>query len=104
MKPIDVPVDIEKARREELRWILLRTLDVARPVGLNEAIIMSAVVDLIPDITLQEVRRELDYLESRELVELERNRVWFAKLTRVGTDIVDYTIDCHPGIARPKQG
>ena len=28
---------------------------------------------------------------------------WFADLTRFGTDVAEYTIDCDPGIARPQK-
>ena len=50
-----------------------------------------------------EIRRELDYLADRCLVTLDKqpSGKWFADLTRYGTDIAEYTIDCAPGIARP---
>ena len=50
-----------------------------------------------------EVRRELDYLADRDLVKLrkEPSGRWWGELTRYGVDIAEYTIDCHPGIARP---
>jgi hypothetical protein len=56
-------------------------------------------------ITRLELRRELDYLEERELLEISgRDSVqWNAKLTRVGVDLVEYTIPCEPGIARPQK-
>lgn len=95
-------MDMEKARREEMRWNILRALYAAQPVGTSEAIINTALIEIIPDITILDIRRALDYLAERKLVELERNRpVWFAKLNRYGVDVVEYTVDCHPGIARP---
>ena len=56
-----------------------------------------------PDATPLELRRELDYLSDRDLVKLEKrpDGKWFADLTRYGTDVAEYTIDCEPGIARP---
>ncbi|MNW20815.1 hypothetical protein D3C71_2213900 [compost metagenome] len=58
-----------------------------------------------PNATELELRRELDYLADRELVKLtkEPSGRWFATLTRYGTDVVEYTVDCEPGIARPSK-
>ena len=104
MNPIDIPIDFERARREGLRWLILKTLEAASWTGTSESIVRSAVEPLVPDITFNEIREELDYLEGRELVTTERNRsVWHAKISRYGIDIVEYTVDCHPGIARPKK-
>lgn len=98
-------VDLEKARREELRWIIMRTLDAARPIGTSESVVRSAIEPVVPDITLVELRREMGYLEDRRLIEIsgKDSPVWAAKLTRDGIDLVEYTVDCHPGIARPKK-
>ena len=52
-----------------------------------------------------ELRRELDYLSDRRLVDLAKQPIgiWYADLTRLGVDIAEYTIDCQPGIARPEK-
>lgn len=95
-------IDLEKARRRETRWYILRTLYAAQPVGTAEAIILSTVREVVPDITDLELRRDLDYLEQRKLISVERQRpVWFAKINRHGIDLVEYEVDCEPGIARP---
>jgi len=96
-------VDAAKTRREHLRWVLLLTLNNARPVGCYEEVILVTVQGLYPDATQLEVRRELDYLDDRKLVEVRREPSgrWYADLTRYGVDIAEYTIDCDPGIARP---
>jgi hypothetical protein len=97
-------VDFEKARREDLRWRILAALEAARPYGTSESIVMNAVESIVADVTLQEIRKELDYLEERELVEIERARpVWHARISRYGIDVFEYTVECHPGIARPKK-
>ncbi len=98
-------VDLQKAEREHTRWLILSALNCARPVGTNEEIILSAVIAAKVPATLLEIRRELDYLEERELVEISGRDgpVWFAKLKRYGVDVVEYTVDCDPGIARPKK-
>lgn len=95
--------DIAKIRRESLRWLILLTLNNARPVGSYEMPILSVAQSEYPDATPLEIRRELDYLSDRDLVKLEKqpSGKWFADLTRYGIDIAEYTIDCEPGIARP---
>jgi len=98
-------IDLEKARREELRWMILRALYAAQPIGTTEIIVMKAMEPVVPDVTLTEIRRELDYLAERDLVTVscKDSAVWFAKINRHGIDIVEYTVPCHPGIARPKK-
>lgn len=104
MNSNDTTLDYEKARREELRWLILRALSAARPVGTSESIIRNAVEPVVADVTLTEIRRELDYLEKRDLVSVERDRpAWFARINNHGIDLVEYTVDCRPGIARPKK-
>lgn len=96
-------IDTAKIRRESLRWLILLTLNNARPIGAYEGPILSVAQSEYPDATALELRRELDYLFDRKLIDLtkEPSGRWFADLTRYGTDIAEYTIDCAPGIARP---
>lgn len=96
-------VDSQKIRREQVRWTLLLGLNNARPQGAYEQVLLAIIQALYPDSTQLEVRRELDYLEDRKLVELrkEPSGRWWADLTRYGVDIVEYTIDAEPGIGRP---
>ncbi|WP_312147427.1 hypothetical protein [Stutzerimonas kunmingensis] len=98
-------VDLDKVRREQLRWLLLLVLNRGRPYGLKETVLVGAAQDVYPDASPLEVRRELDYLDNRRLVELEKSPAgpWHASLTRHGVDIAEYTIDCGPGIARPQK-
>lgn len=98
-------IDPDKARRENLRWYILLTLNSARPLGTSEAVILSTIQGIVPDCTIRELRNELDYLEHRELVTVKSKQgpSWHADLTRCGIDLVEYTIDCEPGIARPEK-
>lgn len=98
-------MNMEKARRELLRWLVLQALHAAQPVGTGEAIIKNAIESVILDVTVLEIRNALDYLAERELVTVSNRDTpnWFGKLTRYGIDIVEYTVECHPGIARPKK-
>ena len=96
-------IDQAKVRREALRWLILLTLNNARPFGAYEGPVLSVAQSEYPDASPLELRRELDYLADRELVKLrkEPGGKWFAQLTRFGTDVAEYTIECEPGIARP---
>lgn len=98
-------IDIDKAKREQLRWLILETLNAARPIGANEGLILNVVNDAQGGVTAHELRRELDYLADRELVDVtgKSSPMWHAELTRVGVDVVEYTVDCDPGIARPRK-
>ncbi|MBH2032404.1 MAG: hypothetical protein I8H73_06090 [Pseudomonadales bacterium] len=96
-------IDAPKARRESMRWNTLLILNNARPVGAHEALVLSTLQCVYPDATPLELRRELEYLSARNLIELKKDPSghWMAELTHYGIDIAEYTIECHPGIARP---
>lgn len=97
-------IDMERARREEMRWLILRALYAAQPMGTSEVIIRNALEPVIPDATETEIRNAQDYLVERGLISVERDRpVWFAKINNHGLDVVEYTVDCRPGIARPRK-
>ena len=93
----------EKQRREFMRWVLLLALNNARPIGAREEMLVSIAQDMWPDATRLEVRRELDYLHDRKLAEVTKHPDgrWSAELSNHGVDFVEYTVDAHPGIARP---
>lgn len=98
-------IDLEKTKRESLRWMILYALHAAQPIGTSEAIVRQAIEPVVPGITLMEIRRELDYLDERGLITVTEkdSPCWFAKANRHGIDIVEYTVECHPGIARPRR-
>jgi len=93
-----------RARREAIRWHLLSAINLSRPVGINTAALLPIVQSVYLDATHQEIRRELDYLEEREMVRIARDPLdhWFVDLTRLGIDFVEYTVDAQPGVARPR--
>lgn len=97
--------DLAKIRRESIRWTILITLNNARPVGTFDSVVLSVVRAEYFDSTPLEIRRELDYLESRDLVKIERqpDGRWHADLTRYGVDVAEYTLPVEPGIARPEK-
>jgi hypothetical protein len=96
--------NLDKARREALRWHLLTIANVARPQSMNVAAMLPIITCVYQDATDVELRRHLDYLEERELVKISKDPLdnWAVELTRWGVDIVEYTVDCEPGIARPR--
>ncbi|MCM2480176.1 hypothetical protein [Serpentinimonas maccroryi] len=95
--------DIGKIRRESMRWLVLLTLNNARPLGAPEELVLSVTQSVYPDATALELRRELDYLSERDLLSLVKHPGgrWHAALSRHGVDVAEYTTECEPGIARP---
>ena len=100
---MNTTVDPARVRREALRWLILLTLNHARPIGAGEGPVLSVAQAEYPDATPVEVRRELDYLASRDLVTLDKapHGRWWAALMRHGIDVVEYTCECDAGVARP---
>ncbi len=100
-----IAIDLERARREELRWLILLALNAARPMGTSEAVIKNAIEPVILDITQHDVRTELDYLDERGLIHVtgKDGIVWHGKINRYGIDVVEYSVECDPGIKRPRQ-
>ena len=85
------------------RWAILRTLRVGGHLGATETMVREVLVSDYLGITKHWIRDQLSYLESRELIIIERSevRAWRAQLTRHGHDIVDYQVDCEAGVERP---
>ena len=86
-----------------LRWAALRTIMVGGHLGATDRMCLDVARAEYLGVTYERIRTELDYLESRKLIEIERSDAhpWRAKLTRHGRDFVDYEIAAEPGIARP---
>lgn len=96
-------VDLSKVRRESMRWNLINAVNKARPYVSSGEFLVDVMRAIYPDATIAEVQRELNYLETRELVTIEKSPLgaWHVNLTRPGIDLAEYTSDCEPGIARP---
>ena len=99
-------IDPARVRREDIRWYLLVAANVSRPQGSYVEQMHAIVRSVYADSTEHELKREIDYLEERELVKIERDGMdrWFVQLTRHGIDFVEYTIQAEPGISRPRAG
>ncbi|TXF11914.1 cytoplasmic protein [Pelomicrobium methylotrophicum] len=100
---IDAAVDIARAEREALRWLLLTALWHARPYGTTESVLLACAHEIPIYATADLIRKELGWLESHGLVKIERERspFWSAQLTALGEDVYDYRADAPAGLARP---
>lgn len=96
-------IDNHKIRRETMRWNILLTLNNARPIGAYAELILAAQQAVFPDATLKEIVIELDFLFRCECIELNKQPSgrFHADLSCAGINIVEFTIDCPVGIARP---
>lgn len=96
-------MEIAKARRESMRWNLLNTLHKARPLGAMDTLLLTVVQSIYQNTSVNELHSELEYLSDRKLVDITKqpDGHWHSKLTHYGIDIVEYTVDCYAGIARP---
>lgn len=100
-----IDIDVRKVRRENMRWVLLLAGYNSRPIRAAEHLLLAVVQGIYPDVTQQELRRELGYIEGHDLVEITRqhDNKWFMSLTHRGVDVVEYNDACPPGIARPEK-
>ena len=86
---------------KETRWRIMYALNAGRPYGCNENLLVLALSDAQLAVDINDIRRNLEYLEGHKLVELDRHEIWGAKLTSQGIDVVEYNADCPTGIGRP---
>ena len=97
-------VDFEANQRAAARWRILVTIGIGGPWAVNESVIQLALEDSKHRLSVAALRKELSYLKQCGLVDLVDSRddpVWAATLTAKGTDVVEYTIACPPGVGRP---
>ncbi len=81
--------DFKAVRLKQIRRIVLELLKLVGMTGANEGIIISVVNSRKLNVTTFEMRNELDYLAQRNVITVDRGNTWFAKLTPVGSDIID---------------
>jgi hypothetical protein len=98
-------IDIAQKQREEARWRILRVVDAGRPLAVSEQIIWRVLTDIKLTLSLNSVRRELTYLRDLNLLHLEGEEAetWFAALTAMGVDVVEYNQSAPAGVARPRK-
>lgn len=99
---IDATIDMARAERESLRWVLLSALWHARPYGANEHILLMTARDLMLRSTADQIRTELHSLQARGLVHVGKQQpLWWAELTAQGEAVVDYRAEAPSDVARP---
>lgn len=98
-------MDMERLHREETRWRVLVVLNAGRPKAVSESLVLRVLTDVALPATPNSLRRELDYLADRGLIEIHDRQagVWMCELTHLGVDVVEYTVPCNPGVARPEK-
>jgi len=99
----DAKARAEQERRGFVRWIILQTMDLWRPAPATLRSLVGVVQGEFADATEMEVRRHLSYLQERELIAVHTDPLGQvrAELKRFGVDVVEYTVEVEPGIARP---
>ena len=97
--------DFARHRRETIRWIMLLALNNSRPIRAAEKLLLDVVADSFTDTSQQEIRRELMFIEGMNLVDVTRHPSgkWFAELTAQGVNVIEYSVECPIGIARPEK-
>jgi len=99
-------IDLKRIVRESVRGAMLWTLHLARAFGANEDTLQQVIYRSGYGLSDMEIRRELEYLELRGLVEIGRptdSPFWWVKLTRNGIDVQERTVPCDPGIKLVKE-
>jgi hypothetical protein len=102
---LDEQMDLERRLRETTRWLMLRLLYAGRPTGASELILMHLLNELGWGYTEEDMRRELDYLGSRDLAEVGQDDLvgWWGRLTSHGVAVAEYAAPAPAGIGRPKK-
>lgn len=98
-------MDMHKARIESIRWHILVCANSGRPYPVAETLVLSAIQSIPIECTAHDLRREMDYLQDRALLDINRHEgaPWSVEITHHGVDLVEYNIPVLPGIARPKK-
>lgn len=100
--PIDAAIDMARAERETLRWVLLTALWHARPYGTTEGVLLATAHDIPLRVTYADVRAELGWLAEHGLARIHRERpVWEAEITASGLAVYEHRADAPAGLARP---
>jgi hypothetical protein len=99
-------MQLEQSRRELLRWQVLHILNYCRDSFTSERQLLLVIGDEIADCSPRELRQEISYLQSKELIEVEQRdtaggKLWQAKIDASGVDFVEYNSADLVGIARP---
>jgi hypothetical protein len=97
---------IDREQREEDRWRILRILDAGRPIGCSEQLMLRVLSSVKSRrLTMRDLRRELAYLGSLNLVAVDAEEIepdnHRVELTPAGIDVFEYAAPAPAGISRP---
>ena len=94
---------IDERMLPAIRWDILRTIHTGQRHGATDKIVYNTLAPDYLSVTMDFVRNQMVYLETRELVSIRRSEdePWRGHLTRIGWDLVEYRIPCEAGIRRP---
>jgi hypothetical protein len=97
-------IGLEQRTREFTRWMILRMLYACRPGAANERIILRVLQGLDFNCELHDVREAIDYMQLIGLAEARQNRRTGARarLTGLGTAVVEYSTRAPSGVGRPR--
>ena len=103
MNEAQIHAHAARARREFIRWLILLAANINRPTHSTQRFLLQVIQGEFPDLTALELRRELDYLHSRNLLVIHTDPVGGVRveLSRDGIDVAEYTVDVEAGIMRP---
>ena len=98
---MDDKTHFAKTRLETARLLILRALYAARPLEAGETILLRILNDFHFNYTLDDVRRELDYLRLLGLAEAGQDEGlgWWARPTALGIAVVEHNAPVPAGIA-----
>ena len=99
-------MEIDRSRRELLRWQVLLILNKCRQSFTKEQQILLIIGDEIQDCSQSELRDELSYLRSKSLLEIDirstaGGKNWYARIEATGIDFVECNSADIVGISRP---
>lgn len=92
---------VRQRQLRDARWRILLTLSIGMPQQTSERTILRAINDVDLEISEQQLRQELCYLQRTGLVSIDEGRpTWQAQLTPNGVDVVEYVAEAPPGVDR----
>lgn len=79
---------MEAIKRSHMRDRIVCFLDAMRPERMTDNGLTALLRDIYPEISIRDVRREIDYLQMKGLISTERNPVrWLVSMTASGVDV-----------------
>ena len=99
-------IELQKRDREFARWMILRILYAGRPGRISEMIILRVLQNLDVDCELDQLRQDMEYMQSVGLAEAGCNDTTgcWACLTALGVAVAEYNKHAPSDICHPRAG